>query len=284
MKFQHDKVSTFGIGKELNVDQWQSVFRQLIARGLITVDFEGHGSLRLTESSRPVLRGEEQIFLRKDIGRHRRGKNYTRSSQWRSFTGTDKLLWTALVNKRLELANSQEIPPYAIFHDSTLEDIVLQQPQTLAEFSSLSGVGTRKLERYGQVFINVLDEHIVQHGEQVSEKTTSSTVERVTIISETTEITIDLFNNGLDIAAIAKERNLKTTTIYTHLAMGIESGQLELEQVMPDLKADDLHDIEDYFLSQETMGALKPIFEHFDGAYNYDILRCVQASILQKIK
>ncbi|MCK5878047.1 MAG: helix-turn-helix domain-containing protein, partial [Candidatus Marithrix sp.] len=283
IKFRHNKVTTFGIGKELSNDQWQSVFRQLIARGLVTVDIEGHGSLRLTESSRPVLRGEEQVFLRKDIGRHRRDRSYTRTSQWRSFTGTDMLLWKSLLNKRLELADTQDIPPYAIFHDSTLEDIVLKQPHTLEEFTDLSGVGAKKLERYGQIFIDILDEHITEHGKQVSEKPISSTIDRDTTISETAETTIDLFKSGLDIQAITIERSFKATTIYGHLAAGIEVGQLELQQII-DLKENEINDIEDQFLSQESMDALKPIFDHFDGTYDYDILRCVRASILQKMK
>ncbi|HHB91725.1 MAG TPA: DNA helicase RecQ [Thioploca sp.] len=282
LKFQHDKVSTFGIGKELNNNQWHSVFRQLIARGLVSVDIEGHGSLRLTENSRPILRGEEQIFLRKDIGKKQRSKSYSRSSQWRSFTGNDKILWDALVNKRLNLAKAQNVPPYIIFHDSTLEDIVLQQPQTLAEFANLSGVGAKKLEHYGKIFIEVLYEHIIKYGVQITEK--PITLDRETIISESAEITINFLKQGMSIQDIVMERDLKYTTIYNHLAVGIEVGQLELEQVITNLAEREINEIEDYFLSQESLDVLKPTFDHFDGIYSYDILRCIRASILYKIK
>ncbi|MFK5968749.1 MAG: DNA helicase RecQ [Candidatus Marithrix sp.] len=283
LKFQHDKVSTFGIGKELDNNQWHSVFRQLIARGLVAVDVE-HGSLKLTENSRPILRGEEQIFLRKDIGKKQRNKSYSRSSQWRSFTGNDKILWDALVNKRSDLANGQSVPPYIIFHDSTLEDIVLQQPQTLAKFANLSGVGAKKLEHYGKLFIEVLDEHIIKYGIQVAEKPITATLDRETIISESAEITINFLKQGMNIQDITMERDLKYTTVYNHLAVGIEVGQLELEQVLIDLAEKEIHEIEDYFLSQESLEVLKPTFDHFDSIYNYDVLRCIRASILYKIK
>ncbi len=281
-KFRHNKVSTFGIGKELSSNQWHSVFRQLVARGFIAVDVEGYGGLRLTESSRPILRGETPIFLRKDISK--RSKVYGRTSQWRSFSGNDKILWDTLANKRLGLANSQNVPPYVIFHDSTLEDIVLQQPQTLAEFANLSGVGAKKLEHYGQIFIDLLNEHTTKYGNQVIEKPINSTIDRVAVVSESAEVTIGLFNQGSSIEDIIIERNLKSTTIYGHLVLGIEAGQLELQQVITNLKEPEINEIEDQFLSQESMDALKPVFDYFDGIYNYDILRCVRASILYRIK
>jgi ATP-dependent DNA helicase RecQ len=282
INFQHDKVSTFGIGKELSSEQWQSVFRQLVARGLITVDIEGYGSLYLTENSRPILRGEERIFLRKDTGK--RSKTYARSSQWRTFSGNNKILWDALVNKRLILANSQSVPSYVIFHDSTLEDIVLQQPQTLAEFANLSGVGAKKLERYGKIFIGILDEHITEYGKQVSKQPIIAATNKVTIISETAEMTINLFKQSLNLQAVATKRGLKATTIYSHLALGIEAGKFELEQVVTSLEEEEIHDIEDHLLSQESLNTLKPTFDHFYGIYDYDILRCVRASIVWKIK
>ncbi len=157
-KFHHDHISTFGIGQELNESQWHSVFRQLIVKGFVTVDLEGYGSLHLTETARPLLRGEQRIDLRKEIKQpnKKKEKKYNRSSK-RFFTDTNKRLWEALRTKRLELALAQNVPPYVIFHDSTLEEMVLEHPRTLEEFSRLSGVGHRKLIRYGQIFIDILN-------------------------------------------------------------------------------------------------------------------------------
>jgi len=162
-KFKHEQVSTFGIGKDLSSDLWFSVFRQLVAAGFVTVDLEGHGGLQLSERVRPLLRGEQRLFLRKDIKFKptKSEKKYQRTSPL-LFEGSDKVLWEALRSKRLQLANAQNVAPYVIFHDSTLAEMVRHRPRTLAEFAQLSGVGVRKLEQYGRIFLNVVAEVIFE--------------------------------------------------------------------------------------------------------------------------
>ncbi|MDY6992741.1 MAG: DNA helicase RecQ, partial [Pseudomonadota bacterium] len=158
---QHHQISTFGIGQELTAQQWHAVFRRLIADGLATVDINGHGGLQLTETARPLLRGAQQLYLRQQRPRKKSAaeKKYTRGARTR-FEGEAKILWEALRAKRLALAQAQNVPPYVIFHDSTLEAMVQHRPATLAEFSQLFGVGKRKSERYGQAFLAVLEAHL----------------------------------------------------------------------------------------------------------------------------
>ncbi|MDH4099833.1 MAG: DNA helicase RecQ [Nitrospirota bacterium] len=154
-QFGHEKTSTFGIGQAHTVAQWQGIFRQLVAAGYLEVDMEGFGGLRLTAASRPLLRGESTIAFRKEPERTRKKeKRKTRSS---ASPGHDAL-WQALREKRMELAKEQGVPPYVIFHDSTLSEMHAQRPQTLAELAHISGVGERKLERYGPAFLKVLTE------------------------------------------------------------------------------------------------------------------------------
>jgi len=159
-RFQHQKVSTFGIGGAYSQQQWQSIFRQLIAANLLTIDMSGFGSLRLTESSVPLLRGERGISLRIDPDKPRKkakaaGKRDANVAATRGPIPNDAL-WQALKSKRMELAKEQGVPPYVIFHDSTLIDMHAQRPGTLAEFETISGVGKSKLERYGAVFIELI--------------------------------------------------------------------------------------------------------------------------------
>ena len=157
-RFGHDMLSTFGIGDELNQGEWRSLFRQLIARGLLTADVEGHGSLSLTEASRPVLRGETKLMLRKQLKRKSRK---TRSAGKEELI-TDpqaRSLWGALRRKRQELAATQGVPAYVIFHDATLMAMLEQRPATLEQMGELSGIGARKLEAYGEVFLELLREH-----------------------------------------------------------------------------------------------------------------------------
>ncbi|MFD0914523.1 DNA helicase RecQ [Methylophilus luteus] len=158
-RFNHDKVSTFGIGKTLNQSQWSGVYRQLIAAGLLEADMAAYGGLKLTEAARPVLKGEQEVWLRRDPEPEKRMSKAERSSRAKeAFAGAnDDPLWQALKAKRLELAREQGVPPYVIFHDSTLLEIHNRKPQTLDEMGQISGIGQAKLQKYGDAFLLILE-------------------------------------------------------------------------------------------------------------------------------
>ena len=158
--FRHHRLSTFGIGADIDASTWRSVFRQLVARGLMSVDVGGFGSLKLTEASRAVLRGECEVRMRRDAPtpRKQRRENPVRAA--RTALGPEhQALFDALRARRRELAREQGVPPYVIFHDVTLEAMAEQQPHTLEAFAALPGVGEKKLERYAATFIEVIDGH-----------------------------------------------------------------------------------------------------------------------------
>jgi ATP-dependent DNA helicase RecQ len=159
-RFNHDKVSTFGIGKTLNQSQWSGVYRQLIAAGLLEADMAAYGGLKLTEAARPVLKGEQEVWLRRDAEPEKRMSKAERSARAKeAFAGAnDDPLWQALKAKRLELAREQGVPPYVIFHDSTLLEIHNRKPQTLDEMGQISGIGQAKLQKYGDAFLKILGE------------------------------------------------------------------------------------------------------------------------------
>lgn len=161
-RFQHHQVSTYGIGKTLNQAQWSSVYRQLTAAGLLDSDIEAYGGLRLTAAARPVLKGEKEIWLRHDAEPEKRASKAERASRFKeAFAGAnDDPLWQALKAKRMELAKEQGVPPYVIFHDSTLLEILNQKPQTLNEMSLVSGIGQAKLFKYGDAFLEVLEQNM----------------------------------------------------------------------------------------------------------------------------
>jgi ATP-dependent DNA helicase RecQ len=157
-KFRHDRLSTYGIGGEFSRAEWRSIFRQLVALGLLAVDVEGHGGLRLGPEARPVLRGERTIELRRDPVRGRpsaaKGRGPVLFEDPR-----DESLFQALRARRLQFAKAQEVPPYVIFHDSTLAAMARARPRRLRELAGISGVGQAKLERYGEEFLAVIAEH-----------------------------------------------------------------------------------------------------------------------------
>jgi ATP-dependent DNA helicase RecQ len=158
-KFNHHTLSTFGIGKEFNAAQWSSVYRQLVSSGLLESDIEAYGGLKLTEAARPILRGKQPVWFRCDADPVKRKSQRTeRTAKSREpFAGANgDPLWIALKAKRLALAREQGVPPYVIFHDSALMDMLSRRPTTPDEMAQVSGVGQAKLARYGDEFLSVL--------------------------------------------------------------------------------------------------------------------------------
>ncbi len=155
-QFNHQALSTFGVGQGLAQAQWSSVFRQLVAGGFLESDMQLYGGLKLTEAARPVLRGEQEVWLRRDAEvSSRKSSKVERSSRVKeAYAGAhEDPLWLVLKAKRMELAKEQGVPPYVIFHDSTLLEILNQKPQTLDEMGRISGIGQAKLARYGDAFL-----------------------------------------------------------------------------------------------------------------------------------
>ena len=148
-QFDHHHLPTFGVGDALDNNQWRSVFRQLVGRGYLSVDLQGYGALKLQEKCRPLLRGECEIALRLD----QKQKVAKRQTKTPLPEDINVGLWEALRDCRRELAEEQGVPPYVIFHDSTLVEMCSVVPKTLEDFSKLSGVGERKLMKYGEAFL-----------------------------------------------------------------------------------------------------------------------------------
>jgi ATP-dependent DNA helicase RecQ len=152
--FGHDRLALFGRGQERSATQWRSLFRQLAARGLVSVEIDGHGGLRLTEAARPVLRGEQRLFLREEsTARERRRR---RGSAAPLLASAEQALFEALRAERRRLADAHGVPAYVIFHDATLAQMAAQRPQTPADLAQINGVGAAKLERYGEAFLAVI--------------------------------------------------------------------------------------------------------------------------------
>jgi ATP-dependent DNA helicase RecQ len=157
----HDRLSTFGIGADMDEKQWRSVFRQLLAIGLLEADAEGYGTLRLTRASREVLVGERTVRLREDA-RPVRASRKRRDSQL--VTGGslgveayEQPLWDELRKLRTQLAKQHGVPPYVIFHDATLLAMLRALPSNEEELAAISGVGDAKLKRYGRDFLAVIN-------------------------------------------------------------------------------------------------------------------------------
>ena len=169
LKFGHHRVSTFGIGNELDRLEWKSVFRQLLSAGYLKADLNSYGGLRLSDKSHPVLRKKQKMLFRKDPfpkvkPRVRAIKRVKSETVKVMETEGDKELFEKLRSLRTTIAQKHGLPPYVIFHDRTLHELVSYLPKSLDEMHGIHGIGEAKRENYGQQFLEVILEHVKTDG------------------------------------------------------------------------------------------------------------------------
>ncbi|KRG64875.1 ATP-dependent DNA helicase RecQ [Stenotrophomonas humi] len=154
----HDKLSTYGIGRDLDARSWRGVFRQLVAASLLEVDPTAHGGLRLTDASRDVLKGRRQMMMRREspVARERERSGGPRTGL--PVQPQDLVLFNALRGLRAELAREQNVPAFVIFHDSTLRNIAEQRPTSVDALGRVGGIGGSKLSRYGERLVEIVRE------------------------------------------------------------------------------------------------------------------------------
>ena len=156
----HNNVSTFGIGTEFTKAEWQSIFRQLVAANLLAVDIAGHGGLHITPQGQEFLKEKKLVQLRKYETRgESRKRKVAKATEMFYGQEIDHDLYDALKAKRMELANAQSVPPYVIFHDKTLREMAVFKPDTREALLDISGMGERKMERYGKIFLDIIRQH-----------------------------------------------------------------------------------------------------------------------------
>ena len=155
-QWRHQELSVFGIGADLDEATWRDVFRQLVTLGFVRPDHTAFGALRLTETSRPVLKGEQRIDMRRIAPRKAKLATVRRRAGADELSAADEVLLERLRAWRSEQARSQSVPAYVIFHDATLSAIAVARPRDIGDLSSIHGIGAKKLERYGPALIALL--------------------------------------------------------------------------------------------------------------------------------
>ncbi|MDH2435880.1 DNA helicase RecQ [Pokkaliibacter sp. MBI-7] len=262
----HQQLSTFGIGKELSLNQWRAVYRQLLAAGYMEWHGEDGEGLRLHERCRPLLKGEQSIALKQDQPagqwKEERERGQTR------LQGGQKQLWEALRQERRRLAGEKGIAAFMIFHDVTLMEMIERLPVSLDEMARLPGVGREKLSAYGKLFLNIIDHHRSEAG-------------ATRLIDDDAHETLALFRVGMEPRMIARQRNRPENRIYADLAEAIRAGQLALTEVVS-LPGWQVRDVQREFVRLEADGqgaVLKRAFDAFGGAIAWGDLRCIRASV-----
>ncbi|WP_444436650.1 DNA helicase RecQ [Pseudomonas sp. A6] len=269
----HQHLAVFGIGKARGEEEWRTLFRQLVARGFADVDVDGFNGLRLTEACRPLLRGEETLALRRDP-KPQRSKSPSSggaSPASQLVRQEEREMWEALRTLRRKLAQEHSVPPYVIFPDATLLEMLRSQPTTLTAMAQVSGVGARKLERYGQAFLDVLTE---------SEAAPATPAPVVDLSHEL----VSLARAGMTPAQIARQLDCTEKNVYNLLAEAIAAQQLSLEQAL-DLPEELLAEVQDAFLEED--GELPPVAalaERFEGRVPQGVLHCVRAALQAELE
>jgi ATP-dependent DNA helicase RecQ len=262
-RFKHNTLSVYGIGTELDANGWRSVFRQLVARSLLTTDMDSKGGLRLTSAARPVLRGEQDLWFRIEEKPATRKKS--RSARGVP-SGEDGLLWEKLRDVRKQIATEQGVPAYVIFHDATLMEMVERRPVTLEAMSAVSGVGAAKLDKYGARFLDAINDTA-----QPAQKSPDDNVDQKI---ET------LLAKGLSVEEISTGLELDDAQFNRALASLLQRGAVPLSRALT-IDEEALGDIQAEMLAcmdEEPMN-LKSLADTFGGLYTVDQLRLVYAAM-----
>ncbi len=283
-QWHHNALSTYGIGKELSEKDWRAVFRQLVALGYLEIDHGSYGALKLSPASRAVLKGGQQVMLRKQIekkaAREARGK-----SPAAQLDAAGQGLFEQLRAWRGATAKEHGLPAYVIFHDATLADIAHLCPQSNEQLRQISGIGARKLESYGAAIIALCRDHADAHGLPSPAPEPPAPVVRKAPdadegLGDSASLTLQLLREGASVREIALTRGLKETTLYAHCSEAISLGLLQAHEAVP-LTPEEIDTIRTAIQKQWSSGELrlKPVFEHFAERYPYDQLRCVAAEL-----
>jgi ATP-dependent DNA helicase RecQ len=285
-RWGHESLSTFGVGTELSRPEWLSVYRQLVAAGLVDVDMEGYGALKLNARSWEVMKGGRSVSLRRDPVPVRGAHKSLARGVADAATPEARELWESMRQLRLEISREQGVPPYAVFSDRTLQELVRYRPRRMEELLGISGVGRMKLAAYGERITQALHAHESAHGRPSdlpeaplprAEKTRPAAQE----LSGTEQASLELFREKGSVDAVALARSLKPATVYGHLTKAIALGHVSAADVTG-LGRGQISRIEECLGSGRGRASLGAAMEALDGEFGYEILRCVQVQMMRE--
>ncbi|MEC4816867.1 MAG: DNA helicase RecQ [Scytonema sp. PMC 1069.18] len=267
---RHDKLSTYGIGKDRSVDEWRMLGRSLLHKGLLEQTNDGYSVLKLNALSWEVMRRQRTVSIAVPV---------SQKPAWQddSKKGAEvDVLFQKLRSLRKQIADEQLVPPYIVFPDSTLKLMAQLQPQNLSEFSKLSGVGSHKVSQYGEKFLTAIRAYLQEQG--LLEQKLISTPSDI-LPSDTEVYTLKLHNQGLSVEEIAQKRNLRPATIISHLSNLIEKNQpVDMNLLVSPEKQQKILQVLD------ILGdiPLTPIKEYLGDRYSFDEIRLVRGKWRQE--
>ncbi len=275
MDLGHDQLSTHGIGKDRSVDEWRLLGRSLLHQRLVDETSDGYPVLKLNAASWQVLRKQIAVAVAvpKDFA-----PGPAEASTLEDTPEVAQLL-TVLKALRKTLADQQSVPPYVVFPESALRQMAQTRPQTMDAFSQVSGVGSRKLAQYGEVFTDAIRQFCADYGLESDPgavgRRDRPLRERRQTTGDTHRHTLELHRQGLSMAEIADQRGLKSSTIANHLEQLIRQGEaVEVDNLVA---VDRQHTIVAVLAELEN-ASLTDIRDRLDPTYSYEEIRLVRAA------
>ncbi|OOP55564.1 MAG: ATP-dependent DNA helicase RecQ [Candidatus Brocadia carolinensis] len=268
---RHDTLKTYGVGKEYAKVQWQSFIRELIQLGYVRLDGDEYPILKLHEKSRPVLVGEEKVFLIKPEEKLPVQKAAVSETY-------DQTLFDRLRVLRKTLADQEGVPPYIIFHDTSLKEMTVYYPQSMLDLRKISGIGDRKLMKYGKIFLEEIINYCEQNNiipKQCSPQPVEFSVKEAK--TSTVQVTFDLYKQHLTIPEIAQKRGLAVSTIASHLEKLILDGEdISIDGFVTPEKQQHIRGV----FEESGLQALSPVKEKLGEGYSYEEIRLVRAKMI----
>ncbi|MDN3512425.1 MAG: DNA helicase RecQ [Candidatus Jettenia sp. CY-1] len=270
---RHDTIKTYGVGKEYTKSQWQAFTRELIQLGYVKLDGDKYPVLKLNEKSQKVLLRNEKVFLTKPeeplhIQKDERDGDY------------DRTLFERLRNLRKTLADKEFVPPYIIFHDTSLKEMSTYYPQNLPDLRKINGIGEQKLHKYGEIFLKEITDYCKQHhieSKPIIHKHPEFPIKQPKTL--TTQTTLELYRQHLTLEEIAQKRDLALSTIVSHIEKLILDGEdISIDGFIASEKQQHIKQT----LEELGMKFMTPVKEKLGNDYSYEEIRLVRAKMMSK--
>ncbi|MDR9417194.1 MAG: DNA helicase RecQ [Gracilimonas sp.] len=284
LKFNHDKLSTYGIGKDLSRPEWKQIYRELMKQDIIVREFE-HKSLKLTPKAIEILKGKQEVFgVIEEPVQKARTKSSKSDIESLDF---NRNLFKLLKAKRMDLARKQGVPPYIIFADTSLIEMAYYYPQTKESLLNIHGVGRAKSKKYGDDFLEVIVEFCQENELEERSKSAhskSKPIKKSLNRNNRPYQVGKMFKEGNLVSEIASELEIKKGTVISYLIKFVQAGNsIPSDKIIvaSSLSDDDLKLVHDAF-KEHGHDKLRPIYEALDEQFSYNDLRIVQLYVMAK--
>jgi ATP-dependent DNA helicase RecQ len=272
----YDKIKTYGAGRDLRQDEWFHYIEQMVNQGLLDVAYDDAHKVKLTAASRTILFDGQKVQLVKAETAKKRQAEEEAKADKKSRRGMDRQrvrdeLFEHLRKLRLQLSREKGVPPYIVFSDATLEEMAAGRPATEADLSRVSGVGEQKLREYGRIFLDGIQEFLLQKSD-----------EGVRIKGSTYLETFRMYQQGISAEEIAEKRGLNLGTVYSHFAWLYEKG--ERIEIGKYVSKDEIKAIVAVLPALEEPFKMKDIFDALKEEISYEKIRLGLAYYNRKMR